>query len=101
MFLLLPKDQTFIFYLYLLIPFKDYQKQSPRAARADNLFLKDLLMTWPRDYIYVKLSSHYAFMLVKEECANFKSKIFNETEFIQFLKLTRWHFCQVYSISVR
>ena len=25
-----------------------------------------------------------------------KSKIFNETKFIQFLKQVRWHFCQVY-----
>ena len=27
---------------------------------------------------------------------NLKSKIFNETKFIQFLKQVRWHFCQVY-----
>ena len=35
-------------------------------------------------------------MLVKEEYAKFKSNIFNKTKVIQYLKLMRWHFCQVY-----
>ena len=32
----------------------------------------------------------------RKSMQNLKSKIFNDTKFIQFLKQVRWHFCQVY-----
>ena len=32
----------------------------------------------------------------KKSMQNLKSKLFNETKFIQFLKQVRWHFCQAY-----
>ena len=35
-------------------------------------------------------------VLIKEEYAQFKCKMFNEMKVIQFSKLMRWHFCQVY-----
>ena len=35
-------------------------------------------------------------MLKRQACAKFQSQIFDESEVIQFLKVVRWHFCQVY-----
>ena len=35
-------------------------------------------------------------MLKRQACAKFQSKIYDESEVIQILKVVRWHFCQVY-----
>ena len=63
-----------------------------------HIFLLFAYLLWRGHVIKLicKKSSRYAYMFVKVEYAKFKSKIFDETKFIQYLELMRWHFCQVY-----
>ena len=100
--LIFERDANYFFHLHSTnYTLSDFIQRLPKDNRHDQQVQKTCfcMISLCRGHVIIFIWNNQVVMRLcssRKSMQNQKSKIFNETKFIQFLKQVRWHFCQVY-----